>query len=89
MTWVYFLKEKSEWFATFKKFKALVEKKKGCNIKTIRSDRGGQYTGREFEEYCKNKVIQKQLTAGYTPQQHGVFERKNRTLVEMARTMMN
>ena len=89
MTCVYFVKEKSEAFATFKKFKALVQKQKGCSNKTIRSDRGGEYTSREFEEYCKNEGIQKQLTAGYTPQQHGVFERKNRTLVEMARTMMN
>ena len=44
MTWVYFLKEKSEAFATFKKFKALVEKQKGCSIKKICSDRGGEYT---------------------------------------------
>nr|XP_025884771.1 uncharacterized protein LOC112940700 [Solanum lycopersicum] len=46
------------------KFKALVEKEKGCSIKIIRSDRGGEYTSREFEEYCKNEGIQKQLTAG-------------------------
>ena len=89
MTWVYFLKEKSEAFATFKKFKALVEKQKGCSIKTIHSDRGGEYTSREFEEYCKNEGIQKQLTARYTPQQNGASERRNRTIVEMARTMMN
>ena len=86
MTWVYFLKEKSEAFSTFKKFKALVEKQKGCSIKTIRSDRGGEYTSREFEEYCKNEGIQKQLTTGYTPQHNVVSERRNRTIVEMART---
>ena len=44
MTWVYFLKEKSEAFTTFKKFKALVEKQKSFSIKTIHSDRGGEYT---------------------------------------------
>ena len=86
---VYFLKKKSEAFATFKKFKALVEKQKGCSIKTIRSDRGGEYTSQKFEEYCKNEGIKKQLTAGYTPQQNGVFERRNRTIVEMFRTMTN
>ena len=86
---VYFLKKKSEAFATFKKFKALVEKQKGCNIKTIRSDRGGEYTSREFEEYCKNEGIQKQLTTGYTLQQNGVSQRRNRTIVEMVRIMMN
>ena len=80
------MKEKSEAFATFKKFKALVEKQKGCSIKTTRSDKGDEYTSREFEEYCKNEGIQKQLTAGYTPQQNGVSERRNRTIVEMARS---
>ena len=85
MTWVYFLKQKSEAFATFKKFKALVEKQKGCSIKTIRSDRGGEYTSQKFEEYCKNEGIQKHLTSGYTPQQNSVSERRNRTIVEMAR----
>ena len=67
MTWVYLLKEKSEALATFKKLKALVEKQKGCSIKTIHNDRGGEYTSREFEEYCKNEGIQKQLTTWYTP----------------------
>ncbi|KAL8120103.1 hypothetical protein AgCh_017288 [Apium graveolens] len=46
---------------------------------------GGEYTSKEFEEYCKDKGIWKQLTAGYMPQQNGVAERKNRTIVEMAR----
>ena len=72
MTWVYFLKEKSEEFATFKKFKAFVEKQRGCSIKTIRSDQGGEYTSREFEEYRKNEGIHMQLIVGYTPQQNGV-----------------
>ena len=84
-----FFERKSEAFSTFKKFKVLVEKQKCCGIKIIRSDRGGEYTSREFEEYCKNEDIHKQLTAGYTPQQNGVFERRNRTNVEMARPMMN
>jgi len=89
MTWFYFLKEKLETFATFMKFKALVEKQKGCRTKTIRSNRGGEYTSREFEEYCINEGIQKQFTAEYTPQQNGVSKRRNRTIVEMAKTMMN
>ena len=89
MTWIYFLKEKSEAFTVFKRFKALVEKQSGRNIKCIRSDRGGEYTSRQFEEYCKDEGIWKQLTAGYSPQQNGIAERKNRTIVEMARSMMN
>ena len=48
-----------------------------------------EYTSREFEEYCKNEGIHNQLKSGYTPQQNGVSERRNRTIDEMARTMMN
>ena len=89
MTWVYFLKEKSEAFATFKKFKALVEKKKCCSIKTIRSYIRGEYTSRESEEYCKYEGIQKQLIPCYTPHQNGVSERRNSTIIELVRTIMN
>ncbi|XP_069145505.1 uncharacterized mitochondrial protein AtMg00810-like [Solanum lycopersicum] len=89
MTWGYFLNEKSETFVTFKKFKALVEMQKDWSIKTIRSDRGGEYTSREFEEYYKNKGIQKQLPAGYTPPKNGVSERRNRNFFKMAITMVN
>ena len=86
---VYFLKEKLEAFSTFKKIISHVEKQKCCIIKTIRNGRGCKYKSQEFKEYCKNEGIQKQLTARYTPQQNGASERRNRTIVEMARTMMN
>ena len=51
-TWVYFLKEKSEVFSVFKKFKALVEKQSGYEIKALRSDRGDEFTSNEFNESC-------------------------------------
>ncbi|KAL0329071.1 UNVERIFIED_CONTAM: Retrovirus-related Pol polyprotein from transposon TNT 1-94 [Sesamum radiatum] len=89
MTWVFFLKEKSEAFTIFKRFKALVEKQNDSSIKTMRSDRGDEYTSQEFEEYCKDEGIWKQLTSGYSPQQNGVAERKNKTFFEMARTIIN
>ena len=72
----------------FKRFKALVEKQSGCKIKIIRSDRGGEYTSHAFQDFCKDEGIWKQLTAGYNPQQNGIAERKNRTIVEMATSMM-
>ncbi|KAK4269964.1 hypothetical protein QN277_023055 [Acacia crassicarpa] len=50
-TWVYFLKQKSEVFEVFKKFKASVEKESGCKIKAMRSDRGGEFTSKEFLEF--------------------------------------
>lgn len=89
MTWVYFLKEKSETFLVFKRFKAFVENQSGCSSKVIRSDKGGEYTSHEFQDYCKDEGIWKQTTVGYSPQQNGIAERKNRTIVEMATSMMN
>ena len=64
MTWVYFLKEKSEAFATFKKFQVLVEKQKGCSIKTIRSDRGGEYTVKNLKNIAKMKAFRSYLQQG-------------------------
>jgi hypothetical protein len=86
--WVYFLKEKSEAFNVFKEFKAEVERYSGSLIKTLRTDRGGEYLSNEFEQYCKHVGIRHELTVRYTPQQNGVCERKNRTIVEMARCML-
>jgi transposase InsO family protein len=88
-TWVYLLKEKSAAFEIFKNFKALVEKESGCSIQCLRSDRGGEYTSNSFIEYCRDEGIKRQLTAAYTPQQNGVSERKNRTLLNMVRSMIN
>ena len=53
MLWVYILKEKSVAFTTFKNFKALVEAESDYKLKTLRSDRGGEYTSNMFQEYCR------------------------------------
>lgn len=52
-TWVYFLVEKSEAFVTFKAYKARVEKETGMFIRSLRTDRGGQFTSQEFTNFCK------------------------------------
>lgn len=88
-TWVSLLAEKSAALESFKKFKALVEKESGCLIKCLRTDRGGEFTSKEFEEYCSSNGIKRQLTAAYTPQQNGVAERKNRTVLNMVRCMLS
>ncbi|XP_033145473.1 uncharacterized protein LOC103839411 isoform X1 [Brassica rapa] len=88
MCWVYFMKQKSETFSLFKKFKAMVEKQSDCTIKTLRSDGGGEFTSREFNRFCEEEGINKQVTLPYSPQQNGAAERMNRTLVEMARSML-
>jgi transposase InsO family protein len=74
---------------SLKSFKALVEKDSGCMIQSLRTDRGGEYTSNEFNEYCSKHGIKRQLTAAYTPQQNGVAERKNRTLMNMVRSMIS
>ena len=61
-TWVYVLQEKSAAFLAFKNFKALVEKEVGKNIKTLRTDRGGEYNSREFTSFCEIHGIKRQLT---------------------------
>lgn len=87
-TWVYFLHEKSEDFAAFKNFKACVEKEIGAHISCLRTDRGGEFNSNEFVEFYKAQGISMQLTAAYTPQQNGVAERKNRTIMNTVRSML-
>lgn len=87
-TWVYFLKEKSQAFEAFKVFKAMVEKEKGLKIKSMRCDRGGEFLSKEFNKFCEDNGIRRFLTAPYSPQQNGVVERKNRTILNMVRSML-
>ena len=86
--WVYLLKQKSETFGIFKRFKAMVEKESGKRIKILRSDRGGEYKSNEFLEFCRINGIKRQFTTRYTPQQNGIAERKNRTIMDMVRSML-
>jgi hypothetical protein len=87
-TWIYFMKEKSSALDLFKKFKVLVENESGCVIQCLRTDRGGEFTSNDFNMFCSDHGIKRQLTAAYTPQQNGVAERKNRTLMDMVRSML-
>ncbi|KAJ0865267.1 putative RNA-directed DNA polymerase [Helianthus annuus] len=88
MSWVYCLHKKAEAFERFKIFKIKVEKESGQKIGTLRSDRGGEFCSTEFNSFCDEHGIKRHLTAPYTPEQNGVAERKNRTVVEMAQSMM-
>jgi len=87
--WVYFLTDKSEAFDTFKIYKAKVEKETRAFIQSLRTDRGGEFTSLKFISFCNENGIYKQLTAPYTPQQNGVAERKNRTIMNMVRSMLS
>ncbi|GJU52630.1 putative RNA-directed DNA polymerase [Tanacetum coccineum] len=87
--YVYLLKHKHEVFETFKVFKAEVELQLGKKIKALRSDKGGEYLSQEFKDYLSENGIVQNLTSPYTPQQNGVSERRNRTLLDMVRSMFN
>ena len=87
-TWVYLLKQKSELFERFCQYKALVEKQSGHYIKVLRTDRSGEYISNEFLQFCREHGIQNQFTIRYTPRKNCVVERKNRTITEMARSML-
>jgi transposase InsO family protein len=86
--WVYFLEKKSETFETFKKFKVMVEKTMGKNIRSLRSDRDNEYKFNQFKSYCENHRIHRFFTAPYTLQLNDVAERKNKTILDMVRSMI-
>ena len=85
--WVYFMKHKSEVFGIFKQWKAQVENQKCRKVKYLRTDNGTEFKNSEFMEFCKNEGIARHFTVKRTPQQNGVAERMNRTLLERARCM--
>ncbi|GJW91242.1 zinc knuckle CX2CX4HX4C containing protein [Tanacetum coccineum] len=85
----YLMKHKHEVFETFKVFQNEVENQLGKKIKAIRSDLGGEYLSHEFVIHMKSCGIVSQLTPPYTPQHNGVSERRNQTLLDMVRSMMN
>ena len=87
--YVYLMKNKSEAFEKFKEFKNEVEKQTGKSIKALRSDRGGEYLSNEFIDYLKQEGIVSSLAPPGTPQLNGVSERRNRTLLDMVRSMMS
>ena len=86
---VYFIKHKAEVFGKFKLFEAMVTKECGESIMKLRTDNGGEYTSKDFQTYLASKGIEHQLTVPHSPQQNGVAERQNRTLMESARAMLS
>ena len=87
-TIVYFLKNKSEAFKAFTSYKALVENQSQFKIKIIRTDNGGEYFSKEWIFFCNTHGIRHEYTVPYNPQQNGVAERKNRTLLDASRSML-
>jgi len=87
--WAYFLKEKSEAFKVFKESKTLLENQTRKKIKRLMIDNGLEFCNHQFDEFCKAKGIARHKTVVNTPQQNGVAERMNCTLLERDRCMLS
>ncbi|GJR17912.1 putative ribonuclease H-like domain-containing protein [Tanacetum coccineum] len=87
-SWVFFLATKDETPEILKNFITGIENQSDHKVKTIRSDNGTEFKNRIMNEFCEMKGIRREFSVARTPQQNGVAERKNRTLIEAARTML-
>ncbi|KAJ9566962.1 hypothetical protein OSB04_002928 [Centaurea solstitialis] len=87
-TWVFFLRTKDETSGLIKPFVIRVENKTNLKVKVIRSDNGTEFKNADLNSFCEAKGIERQYSAPRTPQQNGVAERRNMTLIEAARTML-
>ena len=83
------LHDKSEVASCFKKFAKRAQNEFEVKLKKIRSDNGKEFDNTNIEAYCDEVGIKHEVSATYTPQQNGVVERKNRTLITLARTMLD
>jgi transposase InsO family protein len=83
--WLILLSTKDQAFMVFQ---ARAEAEAGRKLRTLRTDRGGEFMARTFIEHCVQEGVQRHYTAPYTPQQNGVVERRNQMVMGMARSMM-
>jgi transposase InsO family protein len=88
-TWVFFLQKKTQTQDTLKGFLRRAQNEFELRIKKIRSDNGTEFKNSQVEGFLKEEGIKHEFSSPYTPQQNGVVERKNRTLLDMARTMLD
>ena len=76
-------------FRTFKEWKSLLENQTRKKVKRLRTDNGLEFCNREFDNFCKAEGIVRHKTVVNTPQQNGIAERMNRTLLERSRSMLS
>jgi len=86
--WVYVLKSKKEVLVRFNKWKTLVERQSEHVVKVLRTDKDGKYISKAFDDFLSKHDIAQDTSSPYTPQQNDVAERANRTIVEMARSLI-
>ncbi|GKC39182.1 putative ribonuclease H-like domain-containing protein [Tanacetum coccineum] len=87
-SWVFFLRTKDETSGILKDFVRQIENQLNQKVKTIRCDNGTEFKNKDVIEFCGSKGIKREYSNARTPQQNRVAERKNRTLIEAARTML-
>ncbi|GJZ86947.1 putative ribonuclease H-like domain-containing protein [Tanacetum coccineum] len=87
-SWVFFLASKDETSGILKRFITEIENQLNHKVKVIRCDNGREFKNREINEFCGLKGIKREFSVARTPQQNGVSERKNKTLIKAARTML-
>ncbi|GJX80403.1 retrovirus-related pol polyprotein from transposon TNT 1-94, partial [Tanacetum coccineum] len=87
-SWVFFLTTKDETSEILKNFIKEVENLVDKKVKIIRSDNGTEFKNKVMDDFCREKGIKREYSVARTPQQNGIAERKNRTLIEAARTML-
>lgn len=88
-TWTLFLGDKSETPDKFKIFAKRAQREFGLNIVKVQSDNGSEFKNYKVDEWCDEEGIKHEFSATYTPQQNGVVERKNKTLITLARAMLD
>ena len=86
---IYLMHQKSEVFEKFQEYKKKVENQLGRNIKILQSNRGGEYMSDPLSYFLKENGIIHQLTMSYTPQQNGIAKIRNKTLLDIVRSMLN
>nr|GEU74546.1 hypothetical protein [Tanacetum cinerariifolium] len=87
-TWMFFLATKDETSPILKTFITGLENQLSLKVKVIRSDNGIEFTNNDLNQFCGLKGIKREFSVPRTSQQNGIAERKNRTLIEAARTML-
>ena len=87
--WVFFMKQISDVFSTFKDWKTMIEKQTGRQVKCLHTNNGLEFCSDEFNSLCKKERIVRHRTVYHTPQQNGVAEHRNRTLMEKVRCMLS
>ena len=83
-----YLREKTKTFEKFKWYLERAEKETGKRLKCLRSNRGGEFISNEFNKFCIERGIKRQVSAPGTPEKNGIAERRNKFIMDCARTLM-